>query len=124
MQRVVATRMFAPKERGAAEYAWKMGETKKWTVWFNANNKYRAESAVMDLKLVDGDRVVDWYHMGGIFTTLGVIIIGGLILVLAIKWIVICCVFCKCCAACRKCTCCKGLMEKCKRSPKGEAEGD
>jgi len=55
MQRLVATRMFTSTEGGAAAYDWKMGDTKKWTAWFNANNMYRAESAVMDLQLADGE---------------------------------------------------------------------
>jgi len=121
MQRVVATRMFEPTERGGTEYKWKLGDSKKWTVWFNAEGKgkkYKAESAVMDLNLVEGVLSSHWWHMGGMFTGLGAAIIGGLVLVIIMATTLLMCIFCKCCKACRACSCMKG---KCKRSPKADA---
>jgi len=58
---------------------------------------------------------MDWYHMGGMFTSLGAIVIGGLVLVIIIGSVVISCIFCKCCKACIKCGCFAGCMEKCKK---------
>jgi hypothetical protein len=125
MQRVVATRMFEPSANGATEYKWKIGEKKSWTTWFNANGKYRAESALMELELMDSGAVVQWYHVMGLFTTLGAIVIGSLVLVIIGATIALSCVFCKCCVKCRSCGCMKGCAEKCKRAPKEDTpEGE
>lgn len=134
MQRVVATRMFEPTERGATEYKWKLGDSKKWTVWFNAvggNRKsYKAESEPMSLELVEGVSSSMWWNMGGMFTGMGAAIIGGLVLVIIMATTILSCIFCKCCKACRACSC---MKDKCKRTPKedkveanveGEMEGE
>lgn len=116
MQRVVATRMFKPE--GIQGYEWKMGTKQSWTAWFKASSNkktYNAESAIMTLELVDGGRTMGWYNMGGMFTSLGAIVIGGLVLVIIIGSVVISCIFCKCCKACIKCGCFAGCMEKCKK---------